>query len=97
MPSPPGRGLSHGLMFHPVKKDITTETRHTLIKMAVRLEEKGGGLMGNGAWRGKVRVSNVLCTTLYLQCYKENGYPNTFIFFLLLTEQLGVQPTCKNT
>ena len=43
-PSPPGRGLSHGLMFHPVKKIITTESRHTLIKMAVRLEEKGGGL-----------------------------------------------------
>ena len=43
-PSPPGRGLSHGFMFHPVKKIITTESKHTLSKKAVRLEEKGGGL-----------------------------------------------------
>ena len=32
-------------MFHPVKKILITETRHSLIKMAVTLEEKGGGLM----------------------------------------------------
>ena len=56
MNGPPGWGLGKGLMVsHPCKKKIITETRHTFQDR--RLVEKCGGLMHNGAQRGKVTQS----------------------------------------
>ena len=39
MPGPPGWVLSHGLMFHPHKKNIISETRHSFQDSRLRIVE----------------------------------------------------------
>lgn len=39
MPGPPGWALSHGLMSHPRKKDIISETRHSFQDSRLRIVE----------------------------------------------------------